>query len=62
MSVKDLSIRDARQLGAVVRAVRKSQALRQDQVGRFSHSFMLGFDLGINSVARRAQRKHRARR
>jgi 3-methyladenine DNA glycosylase Tag len=33
-------IRDARQLGAVVRAVRKTQRLRQDEVGRFSHSFI----------------------
>lgn len=33
-------IRDARQLGAIVRAVRKTQRLRQDEVGRFSHSFI----------------------
>lgn len=33
-------IRDAKQLGALVRAVRKAQRLRQDEVGRFSHSFI----------------------
>lgn len=40
MSVTDLSIRDTKQLGAFVRAVRKAQRLRQDEVGRFSHSFI----------------------
>lgn len=40
MSINDVPIRDARQLGAVVRAVRKAQSLRQDEVGRFSHSFI----------------------
>lgn len=35
-----IAIRDTRQLGAVVRAVRKTQRLRQDEVGRFSHTFI----------------------
>jgi transcriptional regulator with XRE-family HTH domain len=35
-----IPIRDAKQLGAAVRAVRKAQHLRQDEVGRFSHSFI----------------------
>jgi hypothetical protein len=38
--VNDIPIRDAKQLGAVVRAARKAQSLRQDEVGRFSHSFI----------------------
>lgn len=33
-------IHDAKQLGALLRAVRKAQDLRQDEVGRFSHSFI----------------------
>lgn len=40
MSVNYVPIRDAKQLGALVRAVRKAQHLRQDEVGRFSHSFI----------------------
>lgn len=40
MSYNQLPIRDAKQLGAAVRAVRKAQHLRQDEVGRFSHSFI----------------------
>ena len=40
MSANYLLIRDAKQLGTFVRAVRKAQHLRQDEVGRFSHSFI----------------------
>jgi transcriptional regulator with XRE-family HTH domain len=40
VSANDVHIRDAKQLGAFVRAVRKAQHLRQDEVGRFSHSFI----------------------
>jgi len=40
MSRPSVPIRDAKQLGALVRAVRKAQVLRQDEVGRFSHSFI----------------------
>lgn len=40
MSANNVPIRDAKQLGAFVRAVRKAQHLRQDEVGRFSHSFI----------------------
>lgn len=36
----DICIRDTKHLGAFVRAVRKAQQLRQDEVGRFSHSFI----------------------
>ena len=36
----DIYIRDSKQLGTLVRAVRKAQQLRQDEVGRFSHSFI----------------------
>jgi transcriptional regulator with XRE-family HTH domain len=35
-----ITIRDPKQLGAIVRAVRKAQSLRQDELGRISHSFM----------------------
>ncbi|HMN44348.1 MAG TPA: hypothetical protein PKE27_07245 [Povalibacter sp.] len=40
MPIPCVPIRDTKQLGALVRAVRKAQALRQDEVGRFSHSFI----------------------
>ena len=33
-------IRDSRELGQVVRAARKLERLRQDEVGRFSHTFI----------------------
>ncbi len=36
----DFYIRDTRQLGAIIRAVRKAQSLRQDELGRVSHSFV----------------------
>jgi hypothetical protein len=35
-----LPIQDSRELGQVFRAARKVQHLRQDEVGRFSHSFI----------------------
>jgi transcriptional regulator with XRE-family HTH domain len=38
--VNRLRIRDVKQLGIAVRAVRKAQGLRQDEVGRMSHSFV----------------------
>jgi hypothetical protein len=37
---KAISIPDPDSLGSVMRAVRKWQHLRQDEVGRFSHSFI----------------------
>ncbi len=40
MPIPSVPIRDPKQLGELVRAVRKAQALRQDEVGRFSHSFI----------------------
>lgn len=40
MPSPSVPIHDPKQLGALVRAVRKAQALRQDEVGRFSHSFI----------------------
>jgi HTH-type transcriptional regulator/antitoxin HipB len=35
-----ISIRDSQDLGKVMRATRKWQRLKQDEVGRFSHSFI----------------------
>lgn len=35
-----VQIHDAAQLGGYVRAVRKAQGLRQDEVGRLSHTFI----------------------
>jgi hypothetical protein len=46
VSVSDVPIRDTKQLGAFVRAVRKAQHLRQDEVGRFSHSFIGDLEAG----------------
>jgi hypothetical protein len=46
VSVSNVPIRDAKQLGAFVRAVRKAQHLRQDEVGRFSHSFIGDLEAG----------------
>lgn len=40
MPQDDIAIRDAKQLGAIVRALRKAQSLRQDELGRISHSFV----------------------
>jgi hypothetical protein len=41
-----LAIKDSEQLGHVVRAVRKWQRLRQDEIGRFSHSFIGEVEMG----------------
>lgn len=41
-----LPIEDSRELGQVFRAVRKLQQLRQDEVGRFSHSFIGEVEMG----------------
>lgn len=46
MPIDSLVVRDAKQLGAFARAVRKAQHLRQDEVGRFSHSFILDLEDG----------------
>lgn len=46
MSNRSVFIRDARQLGAFVRALRKAQSLRQDEVGRLSHSFIGDIEAG----------------
>jgi transcriptional regulator with XRE-family HTH domain len=43
---KLIEIRDLRQLGALVQAVRKRQHLRQDEVGRISHSFIGELEAG----------------
>jgi hypothetical protein len=41
-----IPIKDSRDLGRVVRAVRKLQRLRQDEVGGFSHSFIGELETG----------------
>jgi hypothetical protein len=41
-----ITIRDPEQLGLLVRAARKWQRLRQDEVGRFSHSFIGEVEMG----------------
>ena len=41
-----ITIRDPEQLGRLVRAARKWQHLRQDEVGRFSHSFIGEVEVG----------------
>jgi hypothetical protein len=41
-----IAIRDPEQLGQLVRAARKWQHLRQDEVGRFSHSFIGEVEMG----------------
>lgn len=46
MPIDPLVVSDAKQLGAFARAVRKAQHLRQDEVGRFSHSFILDLEGG----------------
>lgn len=46
MSINDPFVRNAKQLGRIVRAVRKAQSLRQDEVGRFSHSFIGDLEAG----------------
>ena len=39
-------IKDSRELGQVVRAARKLERLRQDEVGRFSHTFIGELEAG----------------
>jgi transcriptional regulator with XRE-family HTH domain len=41
-----IPLRDPRQLGQLVRAARKRQHLRQDEVGRFSHTFIGEVEMG----------------
>ena len=41
-----IPIQDSRELGRVFRAARKLQRLRQDEVGRFSHSFIGELETG----------------
>ena len=41
-----IPLRDPEQLGQLVRAARKWQHLRQDEVGRFSHSFIGEVEMG----------------
>ncbi|HLA73022.1 MAG TPA: hypothetical protein VK624_16065 [Steroidobacteraceae bacterium] len=43
---KTIQISDLKQLGAIVRVVRKSQHLRQDEVGRFSHTLIGDLEAG----------------
>jgi hypothetical protein len=45
-----LCIHDAKELGAIARAVRKAQSLRQDEIGRFSHTFIGDFESGKPTV------------
>ncbi|AMN46593.1 hypothetical protein ACG33_05670 [Steroidobacter denitrificans] len=40
MTPDTITIRDPKQLGAILRAVRKAQSLRQDELGRISHTFV----------------------
>jgi transcriptional regulator with XRE-family HTH domain len=41
-----IPVRDSSELGRVLRAARKLQHLRQDEVGRFSHSFIGELEAG----------------
>ena len=41
-----ISVKDSRELGRVLRAARKLQHLRQDEIGRFSHSFIGELEAG----------------
>jgi hypothetical protein len=41
-----IQISDLKQLGAIVRAVRKRQHLRQDEVGRLSHTLIGDLEAG----------------
>ena len=41
-----IQISDLKQLGAIMRVVRKSQHLRQDEVGRFSHTLIGDLEAG----------------
>jgi hypothetical protein len=43
---KSIPIQDPEQLGRVFRAARKHQNLRQDEVGRLSHSFIGEVEMG----------------
>lgn len=41
-----IPVTDSQELGQVIRAARKLQRLRQDEVGRFSHSFIGEVEMG----------------
>jgi hypothetical protein len=41
-----IPVNDPHELGRVLRAARKLQQLRQDEVGRFSHSFIGDLEAG----------------
>ena len=41
-----IPVKDSRELGRVLRAARKLQHLRQDEIGRFSHSFIGELEAG----------------
>jgi hypothetical protein len=41
-----IQINDMKQLGTIARAVRKKQRLRQDEVGRFSHTLIGDIEAG----------------
>jgi hypothetical protein len=43
---KPIPIQDSQQLGRVFRAARKHQGLRQDEIGRLSHSFIGEVEMG----------------
>lgn len=43
---KPIPIQDSQQLGRVFRAARKQQGLRQDEIGRLSHSFIGEVEMG----------------
>jgi len=42
----EIQIRSSKQLGQVIRAARKWQRLRQDEIGTASHSFILDLETG----------------
>jgi hypothetical protein len=42
----EIQIRSSKQLGQVIKAARKWQHLRQDEVGTASHSFILDLEMG----------------
>lgn len=50
MPGRSVFVGDAKQIGALVRAVRKADGLRQDEVGRFSHSFIGDLEDGKPTV------------
>ena len=46
MAKRSIPIRNAEQLGVLIRLARRAQRLRQDEVGHFSHSFIGEIEAG----------------